>query len=117
MASNLGDILEFEVKTAGDEFLKNNRPSEEIRDRLDLSYRIEGLSVVVFEIRPSFRNPAERHEEYVAKTTFVKSAGIWKVFWMRADLKWHAYPEKPKVKTIKAFFDLVEEDALHCFFG
>ena len=56
-------------------------------------------------------------ENFIAKTTFVKSRNSWKVFWMRSDLKWHAYPPKPFVKKIRDFVKLVEADDYHCFWG
>ena len=53
----------------------------------------------------------------IAKATFVKTKQHWNVFWKRADLKWHTYEPKPKVKTVKEFVDLVDEDSHHCFWG
>ena len=51
----------------------------------------------------------------IAKATFVKSKKIWKVFWQRADLKWHSYPPVPKVNFIEEFVELVEQDQNNCF--
>lgn len=117
MPSPFGDIIQHQIDQAGEAFLKKRRPPGEIRDQLDIACRTENLDLYIVEIRPAWNNPAEMMEQPVAKATFVKSKGIWKVFWMRADLKWHAYPEKPQVKTVKEFFDLVDEDRMHCFFG
>jgi len=117
MPSPFGDILQHEIETAGAAFLKKRRPPEEIRDQLDLAYRTDGLSVYVVELRPSYSPPHKIEEQPVAKTTFVKSKGVWKVYWMRGDLKWHAYPEMPEVKSIGEFFELVDADEFHCFFG
>ncbi|MGH8716972.1 MAG: DUF3024 domain-containing protein [Burkholderiales bacterium] len=38
---------------------------------------------------PSSRNIGRLHP--VAKATYVKAQDVWKVFWQRADLKWHRY--------------------------
>ena len=48
-----------ETKTAGDDFLKLCRPPIDIRNQLDLFYRIEDQSVIVFEIRPCWDDPSE----------------------------------------------------------
>ena len=117
MSSPFGDIIQAQIDQAGETFLKKNRPEPEIRDELDIAYRTEGLSLFIFEIRPAWNNPSEKMESPAAKATFVKTKGIWKVYWMRSDLKWHAYPEKPQVQTVKEFFDLVDEDRKGCFFG
>jgi hypothetical protein len=106
-----------DVTAAGEGFLEKRRPPVEIRSQLDLAYRIQGQSVLVYELRPGWNNPAEINEEPVAKTTFVKTQNHWKVYWMRADLKWHSYSPKPTVKTIQAFFKLVDDDSYACFFG
>ena len=82
-----------------EDFIEKHRPSEEMRDELDLAYRIEGHSVIIFDIRRHWQNKSEKIEEPIAKTTWVRTQGVWKVFWMRADLKWHGYDPKPKVKT------------------
>jgi len=35
-------------------------------------------------------------EEPATKATYVRKTGRWKIYWMRADLKWHAYPTHPE---------------------
>ena len=42
---------------------------------------------------------------------------MWKVYWMRQDQKWHAYPPKLEVNSIEEFLTLVDEDEFACFFG
>lgn len=112
------DILQtIDVIEVLENFILKIRPPEEIRDQVDIAYKIEGQSVIIYEIRPHWNNPNEYFESPVAKTTFVKTEQHWKVFWMRADLKWHGYQPKPYVKTIKQFTGLVREDKYHCFWG
>ena len=56
-------------------------------------------------------------EEAVAKATYVKSRGIWKIYWQRADLKWHRYDPGPEVKTLEEFLEVLEKDEYACFYG
>ena len=115
MALNLDktvDIIELM-----ENHIEQIRPPLHIRHELDISYKIENQSIILLEIRPSFRNPLELTEEPYAKTTFVKSENNWKVYWMRGNLKWTLYGPKPKVKTLKDFLNIVEEDKYHCFKG
>ena len=99
-------------------FIEERRPPPHIRPKLDLRYRIKGQSVEIFEVRPSWRGaPGETMENPVAKTTYVKTRKVWRVFWMRADLKWHSYPPAPEVGDIEKFLELVAEDKHACFFG
>ena len=64
---------EFELKRYEkivDGYVQKNRPSPSIRSQLDLSYRIQGQSVEIFEIRPMWRNPDETIENPVIKATY-----------------------------------------------
>jgi len=98
--------------------MKQRRPPPHIRPKLDLGFRVKGHSVEIFEIRPAWRAPAdEKCESAVAKATYVRTRGVWRVFWQRRDLKWHGYEPRPEVKSIDEFASLVSEDAHACFFG
>ena len=98
-------------------YLENNRPPENIRPKLDLGCRLEDQSVTIFEIRPSWRDKSQILEHYVAKATFIRTQDRWKVYWQRADLKWHGYEPKRYVSSLTEFFKLVEADKHFCFFG
>jgi hypothetical protein len=41
-------------------YLSYIRPSEEIRDQLDIGYRIEKQSVIIFEVRPDWIDPKKK---------------------------------------------------------
>jgi hypothetical protein len=107
----------LEVIETLENFISKIRPPEHIRKELDIGYNIDGQAIIISEIRPQWDKPEIIHQYPVAKTTFVKAKNHWKVFWRRADLKWHSYTPKPIVQTIKEFTKLVEEDKLHCFWG
>jgi hypothetical protein len=114
----LSEIEAARVRKAIDAFMQERRPPGHIRPELDFGTRIAGQSVELFEIRPKWMGkPGEKMEHPVAKATFVRSRGVWRVFWMRRDLKWHGYEPMPEVTSIDAFFKLVSEDAYACFFG
>jgi len=116
MAFNELEIKRIE-KAIENVFMAKRRPPENIRNQLDLGYRIENQSVELFEIRPHWQNPNEILETEIAKATFVKTKKIWKIYWMRQDLKWHGYEPCPEVKRFEDFLTVVAEDAFACFFG
>ena len=97
--------------------MEKHRPEPHIRPKLDFGYRIKGQSVELFEIRPYWRDPKEKIENPIAKATFVRTTATWRVFWQRADLKWHSYDPTPQVGTIEKFLEIVAEDKHACFFG
>jgi hypothetical protein len=98
-------------------FIFRIRPDEEIRDKIDVAYKIEDQSIIIYEIHPLFMEQEKKIESPIAKTTYVKAKDHWKVFWLRGNLKWYSYDPKPTVKTLKEFTELVEEDTLGCFWG
>lgn len=106
-----------EVIEALENYIDEIRPPEKIRSELDIAYKIENQSVIIYEIRPFYKNPEIKIEEYIAKSTWVKANGYWKIFWERADLKWHTYSPHPVAQTIREFVDVVEEDEFGCFWG
>ena len=113
----LNDIERKRIEKAVAAFIKRHRPPPAIRSRLDLGYRIAGQSVELFEIRPQWDRPEIKRESPSAKTTFVRTRGVWRIFWKRADLKWHGYDPTPEVASIDEFLAVVEKDEYACFFG
>ncbi len=110
-------LTTLEIIEVMENFLTRKRPPEHIRLQLDITYQIENQSVVIYEVRPQWNDPKIIRQHPIAKTTYVKSSNHWKVFWQRADLKWHSYSPKPVVKKLHDFARLVEEDLHHCFWG
>jgi len=113
----LNALQTLEVIENLENFLLIRRPPEVLRNQVDVAYKIEDQSIIIYEIRPYYDDPKRIIKSPIAKTTFVKSNAIWKIFWMRADLKWHLYKPRPTVKTISEFIDLVDKDAYGCFWG
>lgn len=113
-------ISEFETrrceKLVG-AFIEKHRPPPHVRNQLDLAYRISDQSIEIFEMRPLWNKPEQKIESMVAKTTYVKKSGSWKVYWQRSDMNWHSYTPVPEVGSLEEFLALVEKDEHGCFFG
>lgn len=106
-----------EVHRKLESFLERRRPPEDLRDEVDLGFRIEDQSIVVFEVRAAWRQPGSKIERPIAKTTFVRSRSRWKIYWMRSDGRWHLYRPDREVSTLAAFLRIVERDEYGCFWG
>lgn len=100
-----------------DSFIEKIRPPKEVRLQLDICYKIDKQSIIIFEIRPKWDDPKLKIECQIAKASFVKSDKLWKIYWMRSDLKWHSYKPKPVVGELSIFLKTVEEDKYNCFWG
>ncbi|WP_409190884.1 DUF3024 domain-containing protein [Bradyrhizobium sp. RDM4] len=99
------------------EFVEQRRPPAHLRAKLDFAFRITGQSVEIYTIRPHWRDKGKVIEHPIAKATFNKSKKMWKIFWPRADLKWHGYQPHLEATSIEEFLDVVREDSHCCFFG
>lgn len=98
-------------------WLEKNRPPVHIRPQLDFGYRITAQSIELFEIRPAFQRPNEKHEGPIAKATWNKRRAIWQLYWRRADLKWHRYEPMSSAASLDQILKVVREDKHACFFG
>jgi len=112
-------LSEFEIKRYEKPvkaYCANKFPAH-IKNELYLDYEINDQSIILFTVRPRWNDPTKTMKGMIAKATYVKNKNIWKLYWQRADLKWHKYPPKPEVKSVEEFLRIVEEDASHCFYG
>jgi hypothetical protein len=98
-------------------FIEKRRPPLHIRPKLDFRADIKGSDVVIVEVRPSFRNKRRIIEHPVAKMKWVDSRQVWRLFWMRADLKWHSYDPLSEAADIDTLLFEVDRDPHCCFFG
>ena len=107
----------LEINETMENYIAKVRPPAEIRHEVDIGYEIVDQSVILHEIRPEWYNPSQYENIAYDKTTFVKKRNVLKVFWKRADLKWHTYKPKPTVWHLKDFLKIVDEDKYTCFRG
>jgi Protein of unknown function (DUF3024) len=115
MALNV--LSQVDIIEIMENYLMENRPPEDIRSQLDLGYKIDGQSVLVFEIRPKWDDSGIIMEIPFAKTTYVKAENCWKIYWMRASGKWWPYDPHLKVSKLTDFINIIQKDELGCFFG
>ena len=108
-------IIDFQEKLI-ERYIENKRPPLELRDQVDLGYTYEDHVVELFEIRPQWNDDTKKIKSSFAKSKYVKSKKIWKVYWMRASGKWQLY-EPGEVKNLSEFLAIVEADKLGCFWG
>ncbi len=105
------------VEAAIADFLLHRRPLKHLRSKVDLAYRIEEQSVVIYEVRPWWRDARWKIEGPVAKATYVKDSNRWTIYWHRGDLRWHRYDPQPEAVVFDEFLAVVDEDADGYFMG
>ena len=97
--------------------LCEKRVPESIRDKLRYEYKIENQDVILYEIRPRWDKPNEQTELPCAKLKFVRSQNVWKLFWQRANMKWHAYGPLKSSQDLAELIAEIDTDPYGCFFG
>jgi hypothetical protein len=96
-------------------YLSYIRPSEEIRDQLDIGYRIEKQSVIILKL-DRIGSEKKKTENKIAKVTFVKKERSLESV-LATDLKWHSYKPQPILINLLDFIQLIEKDEYGCFWG
>lgn len=97
-------------------FIEKRRPPAHVRSQVDIRADINGSEVVILHLRPHFEDAKRILELPFAKTKWVDSRQVWRLFWMKSDLKWHPYDPLPEAKTIEAVLAEVDRDPHGCFF-
>ena len=78
---------------------------------------ITGSEVVIVSVRPWFQDKTQMIDSPIAKVKWVNTQKVWKLYWMRADLRWHSYPSLPETSSIRTALAEVDRDRDCCFFG
>ena len=115
-------FTELELKAidgvVGDYCRRKSQPR--FADQLRYACDIKGHAVSIFEERVPWDGRGGAWTRMgVARFRYVRSEKAWKLYWMRADLRWHLYePDPGEMPTdLEALLRLVEEDRLGAFFG
>jgi len=95
-------------------YIEKIRPKVEIRNEIDIEYRIHNQSIEIIEKR---RTGRKLIESPVAKTTYIRSRDKWRIYWQKADMKWHVYEPQVEAKTLKKVIEIIERDEYGCFWG
>lgn len=104
------------LKAAG-EFISVRRPPPEIRNSLDYRADIRGQELTIISVRPAWNEPKCKIEHPIAKAKWVGARKVWRLYWMRADMKWHSYEPLPESSSIGRLLAEVNTDPHCCFFG
>ncbi len=111
------EFVQKQIEEEATRFLEKRRPPASIRGQVDLCFKIEKQSIILFEIRPRWDKPSIKLELPFAKATYSKAGRLWKVYWRQSDGEWHPYAPAPETTQLADFFRIVDEDEHACFWG
>jgi hypothetical protein len=98
-------------------FISKRRPPPEIRDKVDYRADIRGSEVTIALVRPAYDDRTRMVEHPFAKAWWIGTKKVWRLYWMRADMRWHSYQPMPEALTLDAVLAEVDRDPHCCFFG
>lgn len=107
------DFTEEKIKS----YVENIRPSEEIRNEVDINFTYKKGVLEIFEKRPQQSDSTSFIQIPIFKTRYYKSQDIWKIYWMMGNGKWVPYEPNHIVKNIDHALQILEQDELCCFWG
>ena len=105
------------IVKATDAYTDQYGPPVRVRDKLSWDWDIDRQSVILYEVRPHWKNASEIIRSGCIKVTFIRTRNIWRIYWMRQDLKWHSYEAHAEVKSFENVLKVLENDEYGCFFG
>ncbi len=108
------DLQKIKIKIG--RFCSEKTP-EHLKDQLRFEYEIEKQNVIIYEVRPFWKDPSEFIKMPIAKLTYVNSRNIWKLYWKRANDKWTLYETRRSATDLGSMLKEIDEDSFGCFFG
>jgi hypothetical protein len=102
-------------RTVGDLCRRKTRPG--FAEQLRFECEIDGHAVTVWEVRSPWDGVGDHTRMGVARFRFVRSRGVWELYWMRPDLNWHRYDPAEPTPDLAALVAIVEADEYGAFFG
>jgi hypothetical protein len=100
-----------------EDWLRNIRPDEEMRPKLDYTYLLERNTFILCEIRPNWKTMKDWQKLPFSKIHYLELADVYKIYWPRANGRWLNYDPKKETKTLEDALKTINEDAFGCFFG
>jgi hypothetical protein len=115
MALSEAQILECLQVTGA--FISKRRPPPELRDKVDIRAHIKKSEVTLVSVHPAYDDETRKVQHPFAKARWVGTQKVWRLYWMRADLRWHAYQPLPEARRLESLLAEVDRDPHCCFFG
>ena len=88
-----------------------------VRDRLRLTYRFHGNTVVLSEERPAFQKPGATTTSAVARFAFDPACAEWSLFCADRNQKWHPYTQLKPSRNFSQLVEEVDADPTGIFWG
>ena len=94
------------------------RVPDSVRDRVRVECEVAGLDVTIVERHPPWsRKPGRTGRRPVARLRYLKSRGVWRLYWPGSDERWHEYPDLPFARDVRDLLEEIDGDPTALFWG
>lgn len=90
---------------------------ERVRHLVEHTFRVERDAIVLVSRRPRFDDPTEWSSDDIAKFRFVKTRGVWVLYWPDRHSRWHEYEFLAPSRKFEVLLKEVERDPTGIFWG
>jgi hypothetical protein len=92
---------------------------DRVRDEVRIECEVSGRDVTIVERRPPWGPDAgpEWMDNEVALLRYLKSRGVWRLYWPGSDEHWHAYSDLPFARTVGELLEEIDRDPTALFWG
>lgn len=113
----LPELVKTLVEKKVGEYCKRRVPAHAL-DQVNVSYKIRGSTVTIFENRAPWRPEWKEWTSMpVAQMRFVEKIGEWMLFCSDRNNKWHEYPNFKPTKDIDVVLAEIGKDPTGIFRG
>ncbi|MCL4537074.1 MAG: DUF3024 domain-containing protein [Nitrospirae bacterium] len=113
----LPEIVKVLVEKKVGEFCKKRVPPH-VLDKVNLSYKIKGNTVSIFENRAPWRpDMKEWTSMEIAKMKYDKNTGKWMLYYADRHNRWHKYWDFKPTKNLDAILVEIDRDPTGIFWG
>lgn len=107
-------ILEAESKI--NTFCEQRIPPH-VKALIQLTYKIRGNSITLYENRPPWKEGLEWSMMAVAQFRYDEIYKVWRLYYADRNSKWQVYPVMDDAKRIEDLIEEVDKDPICVFWG
>ena len=95
----------------------DQRIPRQIRDELELRFRFEGNSIILYERRPAWNRPGEWTESVVAKFRYFVGRHEWVLYCRERHERWKRYDLIGASRVFEDLLSEIDDDPTGIFWG
>ncbi len=90
-----------------------------VRDKVRVECEASGRDLTIIELHAVPESGADQEwlRHPVARLRYMKSRGIWRLYWGDSNDRWHEYPDLPWARDVREVLAEIDRDPTALFWG